>query len=131
MSAKKNLVDSSGWIEYFTGSPNAEFFASAIERTADLLVSTLSILEVFKWILRQSGENAALQAAALMQQGELIELDVALAIRSAKLGVERKLPPADSVMYATAQAEGALLWTQDADFEGLPGVRYVAKQPRA
>ena len=131
MKDRSNLVDSSGWIEYFTESPNAAFFAPAIEDSGHLLVSTLSLVEVFKWILREKGENAALQAAALMQQGEIVDLDFSLAIRSAKLGADLKLPLADSVLYATAQAHGALLWTQDADFESLPGVRYTAKQRRA
>jgi len=123
----RHLVDSSGWIEYFTAGANADFFAPAIEDPDHLLVASISMLEVFKWIFRVKGENAALQASALMQQGEIIDLDSALAIRAAKLGAERRLPLADSIMYATAQAYGATLWTQDADFEGLPGVRYVPK----
>src|SRR5687767_9314091 len=120
-----NLVDSSGWIEYFTESSNASFFATPIEDVEHLLVSTISVLEVFRWILREKGENAALQAAMLMQQGEVAPLDVVTAIRSAKLGVDLKLPLADSLMYATAQTRGALLWTQDSHFEELDAVRYI------
>jgi predicted nucleic acid-binding protein len=124
------VVDSSGWLEYLADAANAEFFAPAIEDPEHLVVPALSILEVFKWILRERGEDAALQATALMQQGQVVDVDVALSIRAAKLGLERKLPLADSVMLATAQAYGATLWTQDADFDGLPGVRYLPK-PRA
>ena len=131
MTASLNLVDSSGWIEYFTESPNAAFFAEPIENREQLVVATLSVLEVFKWVLREKGQNAALQAAALMQQAQLVNLDVALAIRSAKLGVDLKLPLADSVMYATALAHGAVLWTQDVDLESLPNVRYTPKRRRA
>lgn len=127
MSRSPNVVDSSGWIEYFTASANADSFAPAIEDAERLLVPSLSVLEVFRWILRARGENAALQATALMQQGSAIDLDFPLAIRAAKLGVERRLPLADSVIYAAAQSHGAILWTQDADFEGLPDVRYIAK----
>lgn len=123
------LVDSSGWIEYFTDSANASTFAPAIENGDHLVVPTLSVLEVFKWVLRGHGENAALQAAALMQQGEVIDLDVSLAVHAAKLGLERRLPLADSIIYATAQVVGATLWTQDAHFEGLQGVRYIPKHP--
>ena len=130
MTAPLNLVDSSGWIEYFTESPNAAFFAEPIEDPDHLVVSTLSVLEVFRWILKAKGENAALQAAALMQQALLVDLDVALAIRSAKLGADLKLPLADSVIYATAQVHGATLWTQDADFESLPDVRYTPRRRR-
>lgn len=123
----RNVVDSSGWLEYLADAANAEFFAAAIEDAEHLVVPALSILEVFKHVLRERGEDAALQAAALMQQGEVVELDVALAIRAAKLGLEQKLPLADSVILATAQAFGAVLWTQDSDFESIPGVRYQPK----
>ena len=123
----RNVVDSSGWLEYLADGANAEFFAPAIEDTEHLVVPALSVLEVFKWVLRERGEDAALQAAALMQQGHVIELDVALAIQAAKLGLQHRLPLADSVMLATAQVYGAVLWTQDADFEEISGVRYRPK----
>lgn len=124
---ERSVVDTSGWIEYFTDAPNADHFAVVIEQPESLLVPSLSILEVFKWVLRERGEDDALQAAAVMQQSRVVELDAALALRAAKLGVEHKLPLADSIMYATAQAHDAVLWTQDADFEALPGVRYFPK----
>lgn len=127
----RNVVDSSGWLEYLAEAPNAEFFAPAIEDPEHLVVPALSVLEVFKWVLRERGDDAALQAAALMQQGHVVELDVALAVGAAKLGIDHKLPLADSVMLATARAFSAVLWTQDADFEGLPGVNYTPKHPRA
>lgn len=122
-----NVVDSSGWLEYLVDAPNAEFFAPAIEAAEQLVVPTISILEVFKKVLRDRGEDMALQAAALMQQGEVVELDVALATRAAKLGVELKLPLADSVILATARAYSATLWTQDAHFENVPEVKFHPK----
>jgi predicted nucleic acid-binding protein len=125
-----HVVDSSGWLEYLADGSNSDFFAPLIEAPEQLIVPALSILEVFKWVLRERGESQALQAAALMQQGQVADLDVALSIRAAKVGVEHRLPLADSVIFATAQAHGATLWTQDADFEGLPGVQYRAR-PRA
>jgi len=124
----EHIVDSSGWIEYFTDSPNADEFAAVIEHPEHLLVPSLSILEVFKWVLRERGEDAAIQVTAVMQQAEVIDLDATLALRSAKVGLAHQLPLADSVMYATAQASGATLWTQDADLETLPGVRYIPKR---
>ncbi len=90
---------------------------------------TLGILEVFKWVLRERGEEDALQAASLMQQGKVVDLDAALSLRAAKLGVQSKLPLADSVILATAHAYDAVLWTQDADFEGTPDVQYRTKKP--
>jgi predicted nucleic acid-binding protein len=121
-----NVVDSSGWLEYFADGPNAPFFVRAIEDTGDLLVPTLSVVEVFRRVLQQRGEDEALQAAALMQQGRIVDLDLTTALVAARLGVQERLPPADSVILATARQHGAVLWTQDRDFEGIEGVRYRA-----
>jgi toxin FitB len=107
--------------------PNADFFAPLIENPEHLVVPTISILEVFKHVLRERGEDAALQAAALMQQGRVVDLDAALGIRAAQLGLLHRLPLADSVILATAEANAATLWTQDRDFEGITGVRYRAR----
>ena len=123
-----NVVDSSGWLEYFADGPNAAFFAPPIEATRELLVPTLSLYEVFKRVLQQRGEEQALQAVALMQQGQVVDLTAAIALSAAKASIERRLPMADSIMLATARAHGAVFWTQDADFDGVDGVKYVAKK---
>jgi len=123
-----NLVDSSGWLEYFADGPNAEFFAPPIEDTERLLVPTICVLEVFKRVMQQRGEQAALQATAIMQQGHLVGLDVATAVFAAKLGLQARLPLADSVVMATARAHNAVVWTQDADFQGLEDVRFRKKR---
>ena len=126
-----NVVDSSGWLEYFAAGQNAEFFAGAIEATSELLVPTLSLYEVFKRVLQQRDEGQALQAVAVMQQGVVVELDAALALAAARLSVECRIPMADSIMLATAQSWEATLWTQDSDFEGLRDVQYVPQGNRA
>ena len=123
-----NLVDSSGWLEYFADGPNAEFFAPPIEDTERLLVPTICVLEVFKRVMQQRGEQAALQATAIIQQGHLVGLDVATAVFAAKLGLQARLPLADSVVMATARAHNAVVWTQDADFQGLEDVRFRKKR---
>ncbi len=122
-----NVVDSSAWLEYFADGPNAPAFAPPIQATADLVVPSITLLEVFKRVYQQRGEGPALQAVALMQQGQVIDLDGPLALAAAKLSADTKLPLADSVVLATARQCEATLWTQDVDFEGMPGVRYRAK----
>lgn len=122
-----NVVDSSGWLEYFADAPNADKFSSAIQNTRELIVPTLSLYEVFKRVSQQRNATAALRAVALMQQGRVVDLDATIALSAAKLSVELKLPMADSIMLATAQEYRATLWTQDADFEGVEGVKYFAK----
>lgn len=125
-----NVVDSSGWLEFFADGPNAAFFERAILDTDELVVPTISLLEVFKRVLQQRGENAALQTVAQMRQGRVVDLDAELALRAAQTGLSHKLPLADSIMLATARAHDATLWTQDADFEGIEGVRFFPKQAR-
>ncbi len=122
-----NVVDSSAWLAYFADEPGASHFAAAIEAVDRLIVPVVCLLEVFKVVLRQRGESDALQAVALMQQGTVVDLDAALAISAASAGVAHKLPLADSIVYATAQAAGAVVWTQDDDFDGLPNVEYFAR----
>ncbi|MBV8341188.1 MAG: type II toxin-antitoxin system VapC family toxin [Gammaproteobacteria bacterium] len=123
-----NVVDSSGWLEYFADGPNAGQFARPIEATRALLVPTLSLFEVFRRIAQQRGEDAALRAVAVMEQGKVVDLDRATALAAARLSIELRLAMADSIMLATAQRNGATFWTQDADFAQLSGTRYFTRQ---
>lgn len=124
---RPNVVDSSAWLAYFAEEPSAAQFAPAIEGVDRLVVPAVCLLEVFKVVVRQRGEGDALQAVAIMQQGEVVDLDPALALAAARVGLEHKLPLADSIVYATARRAGGIVWTQDDDFEGLPDVQYVPK----
>ena len=123
-----NVVDSSGWLEYLAEEPNADFFAAAIENIEALVVPVISVYEVFKRVYQQRGEDDALKAVALMMQGQVVDLDVELALSAAKLSLDLSIPLADSVILATAQAYQATLWTQDEHFKGLIGVEYIAKE---
>ena len=122
-----NLVDSSGWLEYFADGKNAEFFAPPIQDIKNLVVSTINIYEVFKKILEQKDENAALEAIAVMEQSRVIDFNSTLALFSAGLSYELKLPMADSIILATARSLKATLWTQDLHFANLPDVKYIPK----
>jgi len=123
-----NIVDSSGWLEYLADAPGADFFAPAIEALDELLVPTICMLEVARIVHRQRGEDAALQALALMQQGQVVNLDSVIILRAARLGKAHQLPLADSVVLATARVHDSVVWTQDSDFEGLDGVKYIPKK---
>ncbi|MCW5874268.1 MAG: type II toxin-antitoxin system VapC family toxin [Anaerolineales bacterium] len=125
-----NLIDSSGWLEYFADGPNAAFFAAPIKKTNQLIVPSVCIYEVFKRVHLQRGEGAALQAVSIMHEGLIIELDAELALLAAKFSLEFKLPMADSIIYAAGYANNAVIWTQDADFADLAGVKYIAKAQR-
>ena len=123
-----NLVDSSGWVEYFAGSSNAGLFAPCIEGAVHLIVPSICVYEVFKKLLVETDEDAALQAVTQMQLGRIITLDEPLAINAARLGYDLKLPLADSILLATAQQYQATLYTQDEHFKGMPGVKYFPKK---
>ncbi len=123
-----NVIDSSAWLSYFAGDTNAKIFSRPIEDLEKLIVPSITITEVFKCILRQRGEDIALEAIAHMEQGRVIALDGALAIDAAQYGIEYKLPLADSIIYATAKKFDALIWTQDIDFKPLEGVKYYSKK---
>ena len=122
-----NIVESSGWLEYFADGPNADRFAAPLGNVAKLLVPSITLYEVFKIVCCQRGEDAAFQAVAMMQQGRVIELSSSIALLAAKVSLDLKIPMADSIILATAQIHDAVLWTQDDDFKRLSGVRYVPK----
>lgn len=123
-----NIVDSSGWLEYFASGPNASRFAAPLRDVGSLLVPVVSLYEVFKVVLREKGEDAALQVAMVMQKATVIEINAALAVTAAKMSQEFALPLADSMILATARLFDATIWTQDAHFKGLPSVKYYPKK---
>ena len=122
-----NVVDSSAWLEYLADGPNAEYFSAPLEDSGNLIVPTICIYEVFNAVLRQRGDDAALQTVALMKQGSTINLTDDLALQAAKISLEYKIPMADSIILATARTHEAVLWTQDKDFKGMENVNYFPK----
>jgi len=123
-----NIVDSSAWLEYFAGTKNAGNFARAIETPETLLIPSVILYEVFKKIMAEKGEDEAIKIIAHMKTGHVVALDLEISLRAAKLSNEHKIPMADSIILATAQKHKAILWTQDADFKGLQGVRYFERK---
>ena len=125
-----NLVDTSGWIEYFFEGPNASRFVEPIEHTDHLLVPVICLYEVFKKINAVADEARALQCVAQMKQGRVLEVTEEIILKAAHISIKHKLPIADSVVYATAQWAGAVVWTQDEDFAGLPGVKFIGARTK-
>ncbi len=123
-----NIVDSSGWLEYFSGGPNSDQFATPLQDPASLIVPVITIYEVFKVVLRESSENEALQVVAAMQKGTIIDLTTSIAMNASRLSLQYRLPMADSIILSTAQSYECLIWTQDSDFENLPDVKFFPKK---
>ena len=123
-----NVVDTSGWLEYFEGGHNAKQFSTPIKVIEELIVPTICIYEISKVILRESDENHLLQALAVVQRGQIIELSSSISTFAAKVSLNYRLPMADSIIYATAKRFDATVWTQDIDFKDLPNVNYLSKK---
>ena len=129
MTLKRVVVDSSGWIEVFTGGGQAEHFLALIADESSLVVPAITIFEVFKWVLREHGEAQAFQAAAAMQSGLVVDLDSRLSLAAAQLSHALQLPMADSIILATARDQQARLHTMDSDFRGIADVEWVEAIP--
>ena len=110
-------------MEFFADTPRAALFAELIDGVDQLVVPIITVYEIVKKLAREVGDETASMALSLMQRVQVVAVDIDIALSAATNG----LPLADSLIYATAQAHGAVLWTQDADFDGLPGVNYLAK----
>lgn len=125
-----NVVDSSGWLEYFADTSHARFYADAIEKTDQLIVPSVILYEVYKKLFQHKGKETALQAVAYMMQGKVVDLDAGSAIEAAELSVEKEIPMADSIIYVLSRNHAAVLWTQDYDLKGLPNVKFHQKKKK-
>ena len=121
-----NLVDSSGWIEYLQDTPRADLFANVIEDRNRLLVPTIALFEVHKILSRALPIALVTQSLDVMRRGRVLDLTDARAIAASLVAARFKLAMADAAMYSMAQEFGAVFWTQDVDYQGLPGVQYCA-----
>ena len=123
-----NLIDSSGWLEYFSDGPNADVFTEPIIASSEpIIIPTIIIYEIFKKVLSERREDAAIQTVAQLKKYRSIPLDENIALSAAKISYDRKIPMADSIIYASAKRYDAVVWTQDEDFKDLPNVKYILK----
>ncbi len=127
MAAKLCVVDTSAWIEWLTGSALGKKLGKLFPDKAQCIVPTIVQLELSKWLLRELGEEQADQVIAYTQKCIIVPLDTTIALRAADLHRAYKLATADAIVYATAQQQGAELFTCDAHFKGLPDVMLFAK----
>jgi toxin FitB len=122
------IVDPSGWIEYLANGANADFFAPVIRDRESLIVPTVCILEVMRYVTRTENRQTAQEVRQQMEHCVVADLTAPLADLAARLSLKHNLPLADAIIYATAQWNQATLYTQDDDFEKLPGVKFVRKR---
>jgi predicted nucleic acid-binding protein len=121
------ILDSSAWLEYFSGTENGRKFAEYAENPSISIVPAICIYEVYKKILKIKGENEADMAIGLMLLGQFYEIDETVSKFAAKLSIDLRLPMADSIIYAIAKITNSTLITQDSDFKDLDQVQYFPK----
>jgi len=126
-AAGLNVVDSSGWIEFFTAGRNGPRFREVIAAQEHLIVPTIALYEVCKVLSRKLDTPLVAACLDVMRMGQIVDLTDNRAIAAAKASRAHGLALADAAMYSIAQEHGATFWTQDVDYEGLPGVRYLPK----
>ena len=122
-----NMVDASGWIEFFLAGPNGPKFKPVVEKTDELLVTSINLYEVHRVLSRKLPAHLRDTCLNLMRRAPIIDFTDALAIAAAELSLKHQLAMADAAMYAMALAHQATLWTQDADYQGLVSVKYLSK----
>ena len=122
------VVDSSGWIEFFTDGPLADDYASRLRKLATIITPVIVVYEVYKRLKRELSEDDAVIAVSAMQRSQVVPIDQELAWTAADLSLEHGLAMADAIVLATARKFRAELVTSDRDFEDIAGVTYLPKK---
>lgn len=121
------LVDSFGWIEFFTDGPLAGEYAKYLQRPSEVIVPTIVLYEVYKKIKSAKSEEVALIAVATMQNAQIVPLTEELSLSAADVSLSHRLAMADAIVYASALQEDAKVVTSDKDLKDLPHVIYFPK----
>jgi len=122
------VIDSSLWIEFFTGTKNGQFIKNnEYLKSGNFIVPTIILREVHKKLSDLYDENLANLYCSYLELGKIINLDIDLSYLSSKLGKLYKLPLADSIIYATTINANSTLYTMDKHFKELPNVIYCEK----
>lgn len=122
-----NVVDSSGWIEFFLAGPSGPLFKPVIEQRDKLLIPVIALYEVHKILSRKLPADMVVSCLNVMRLGRVLDLTDRRAMAAADVAIKHRLAMADAVMYSLALEHKATFWTQDVDYQGLPGVNFFPK----
>ncbi len=120
-----HIVDSCGWLEWFSNGKLADAYGAHLQAEGRLLVPVVVLYEVYKILKREIGEENALLAVGTMKNATVVPLEEHLALKAADLALQHRLAMADAMVYATALAYNCPLYTSDGDLKGLPLVEFV------
>ncbi len=121
------IVDSCGWLEWFSDGVLAQKYQKYLENKNELLVPTIVLYEVYKILKREVGEEKALLAFGHMKISEVIHFDENLALQAADISLLHNLAMADAIVYAASLENNCRLITSDGDLKSLPQVTFISK----
>jgi len=121
------IVDSCGWLEWFSDGILADKYKKYLENKKKLLIPTIILYEVYKILKREVGEEKALLAFGHMKSSEVIPFDENLALRAADISLLHNLAMADAIVYAAALENNCKFITSDGDLKGLPQVTFISE----
>lgn len=121
------IVDSCGWLEWFTDGALADSYKQYLADPDNILVPAIVLYEVYKVLKRGAGEEKALLAAGYMRSSRLIPLDDTLALAAADIALQKNLAMADAIIVAVSKAHNCRIVSSDADLKDLDNVDYIQK----
>ena len=122
------IVDSCGWLEWFTDGKLADKYKEYLAAPDNLLMPEIILYEVYKVLKREAGEEKALLAAGYMQNSPAVPLDDTLALAAADIALQEKLAMADAIIVAISRAHNCRIITSDADLKNQVNVEYIPKK---
>ncbi len=122
-----NIVDSCGWLEWFTDSNLADLYLEYLDDQENLLIPAIVLYEVYKILKREIGEEKALLAAGYMKNSQIIPLDETLALAAADISLKDNLAMADAIIVAVSRSHNCTIITSDSDLKDQPNVHYIQK----
>ena len=122
------IVDSCGWLEWFTDGKLADRYKDYLASQEKLLIPAIIIYEVYKVLKRETTEEKALLVVGYMKNASVIPFDDHLAIAAADIALQEKLAMADAIIVAVSRVHNCRIISSDSDLKNQPNVTYIAKK---
>jgi predicted nucleic acid-binding protein len=122
------IVDSCGWLEWFTDGKLANKYQKYLADQENLLVPAIILYEVYKILKREVDEEKALLAVGYMKNSPVIPLDEILALSAADIALQESLAMADAIIVATSQLYNCTIISSDSDLKNQPNVNFIEKK---
>ena len=122
------IVDSCGWLEWFTDGELANKYRQYLADRENLLMPAIILYEVYKILKREVNEEKALLAVGYMKNAPVIPLDETLALSAADIALQESLGMADAIIVATSRLYNCTIISSDSDLKNQPNVSFIQKK---